>query len=234
MRNLTIKKSNHLIEAGYRLTLEEQRLMLACISKIKKDEDVPNEITVTASNYAAIFGMQLRHAYAQLKTATNALYERDIKIYDVTNDISNRLRWVYKVKYHDKKGRATLSFSPDIRPYLSQLKGHFTSYQLRSIANLKSVYSIRIYELLMQFKSTGERLLTIKDLRLILEIKNDKYLKYSDLRRWVIEPAVRELKEKTELIIEWGAIKSGKKVSSVRFVFDRENKDCTQQLPRSS
>lgn len=220
--NLTVTKSNFLVEASYRLTLEEQRLLLTCIAQIKTNEDIPNELTITVSEYANIFGIQSTHAYEQVKNAAHHLYERDMKLFDPSQKTNGRLRWVYKIKYHDGQAKVTLGFSPDIKPYLAQLKGQFTSYKLCIVANLKSIYSIRLYELLMQFKATKERMLTIEKFRGLLEIKENQYPRFADIRRWVLQPAVNELNIKTNLIIEWKALKQGRKINSLLFKF-KEN-----------
>lgn len=41
------------------------------------------------------------------------------------------------------------------------------------------------------------------------------------LRKWVIEPAVAELTEKDNWIIEWEPIKRGRKVAALKFKFER-------------
>ena len=220
--NLIVTKHNDLIEASYKLTLEEQRLLLSCIAQIdsRLHKNVPDKITITASEYADQFGIQLKHAYEQLKKGVNRLYERDIKI--KTNGEKERLRWVYRVTYYEKRGYVSLKFSPDVKPYLGQLNGFFRSYQLKNISSLKSTYSIRLYELLNQWKDTGKRFIKVSDLRDMLQLQ-ERYPRYADMKRWVIEPAVKELNEKTDLVVEYNTEKQGRKVVKLSFFFSTKS-----------
>lgn len=213
-----VVKHNDLIEAGYKLTLEEQRLVLACIGKINPRNGVPDVIQVSAREYAELFGLQLKHAYFQLKEATNHLYEQDIILKD--DDHTRRMRWVSSVAYHDNQGFVTLDFSPRIKPYLSQLNGMFTSYQLANIARLKSPYSIRLYELLCQWRSKGERVIELSELRELL-VLNTRYPRFADLKKRVILPAVEELNSKTDLQVIMTTERQGRTIVRLIFAFQK-------------
>lgn len=218
-KTLTVTKHNHLIEASYKLTLEEQRLILACIARINPtDNDIPSSITITADEYAQLFGLKLKNAYHQLREATDNLYERDIKIKDAKCRIRKRRRWVQAADYNDSQGSITLSFSDYVKPYLGQLNGLFCSYQLKNVCSLKSIHSIRLYELLNQWRNTGKRYVRIDDFKEMLQIV-DKYERYSDLRKWVIEPAIKELSHKTDFTVKFQPEKQGRRVVTLIFVF---------------
>jgi plasmid replication initiation protein len=225
MHSLTITKSNKLIEARYKLALEQQRLLLLCISQIDSQgaiSDIPDTFKITASEYGQAFGLSTKNAYRQLEMAANGLYARDIELDNSKEKSRTHIRWVWKIKYHDGEGAASLSFSPDLKPYLAQLSSEFTSYQFSNICNLKSAYSIRLYELLMQFKTTKERILTLEKFRILLEIQDNQYPRFADIRRWVLQPAINELNTKTNLVIEWKPIKNGRKVNALLFNFKED------------
>lgn len=224
--NLTITKSNFLIEASYKLSLDEQRLILSCISKIDGRREVPPEIVINATDYAETFGLDLRNAYAQMEAGTNALYERDIKLSDGTAK-KTRLRWVQKVTYHSGDGKVSLSFSDDVKGYIGLLKTRFTSYQFKQIAGLKSVYSIRLFELLQQWQSTGTRMVAVGWLRETLAIEK-KYPLFADFRKRVIEPAVAELNAKTNLHVSYQTEKKGRQITGILFLF---TEDAQGKLP---
>jgi plasmid replication initiation protein len=211
-----VTQSNSLIEASYKLTLEEKRLVLIAISLIdSRSGIVPDEITITAANYAKIFDIKVQVAYTQLQEAKDRLYERDIRFRDGTSDA--RQRWVDRVVYDS--GALTLSFSKHLYPYLVNLsRGNFTSYALAQVKPLKSTYSIRIFELIFQYMKEEKRFITIEDLRNILDI-GEKYPLYADLRKCVIEPAIKELNLKTILDIKCVPEKKGKTVAKLWFYF---------------
>src|SRR5690606_37989289 len=132
--SLLVTKANDLISASYRLTLQEQRLLLAAIAQVDPRKPMPSKITVTAASFAEIYGVPIRFAYTNLKEAADSLYERDIQTFDGKN--RTRIRWVYKATYAEGEGRVTLNFTVDVIPYLSMLNSKLTSYDLRRVANL--------------------------------------------------------------------------------------------------
>ena len=218
-KELFVTKHNSLIEASYKLSLNEQRLVLLCISKLDPRKPLPKEnlFTITAKEFSSMFGVNEKTAYRDLENASKDLYEQDIRTNDGKNDY--RIRWVYGVKYHNNEGKVTLGFSPWIYPYLTSLHERFTRYNLKKISGLKSSYAIRLFEFLIQFKSTGKLLIGLGVFRDRLEIKNE-YKRFCDLKRRVISPAVKELEEKSGFMINWKPIKSGKSVTQLEFNFE--------------
>jgi len=219
-KDLVITKHNSLIEASYKLTLNEQRLVLLCIARLdaRKPLQKDNLFTITAKEFAETFGVEEKHAYEALDEASSALYERDIRTYD--GKYRERFRWVCGVQYHDNEGKVTLGFSMWITPYLTMLHERFASYKLKQIAGLKSVYSIRLLEFLTQFKATGKLIIELDRFKERLDLKNE-YKRFYNLKMRVIEPAVKELKEKSNLVIDWKPIKSGKTIKQLEFVFSQ-------------
>ena len=54
MSLVKITKSNHLVEASYSLTLQEQRLILSCLAKVDSRNEAPKEITLSAQEYEVV------------------------------------------------------------------------------------------------------------------------------------------------------------------------------------
>ncbi len=225
-QQLKVTKANDLVEATYRLTLNEQRLILLSISHLDSRKPPPTgQITISAADFSEQFGLDLKSTYHSMEEAANTLYERDIK--RIRGGIRERIRWVYTVKYHDGEGKVTLGFSPEILPYLTLLHKRFTSYDLKRVSALNSVYSIRLFEMLTQYASVGVMIITVDELRERLDL-GDKYQRYSHLKLRVIEPAVAELRQKSDLEIDWGVERKGRKVHKLIFEF-RESEQ--RQLP---
>ena len=118
-----------------------------------------------------------------------------------------------------------VQFAEPILPFLINLKNNFTSYLKQDIAGLSSAYSIRIYELIMQFKSSMYVKISLKELRDILEL-GDKYPLASDLKRWVIEIAINEINEKSPITANYNLVKTGKKFThlEIRSKYKKEKK----------
>lgn len=224
MTNAVVTKSNYLIEAGYKLSLNEQRLILSAIAQLDGRKPLPKskEFIITAASFSETFNIPMKQAYETLEDASSRLYERDIKTYDRAAKTRERFRWVDRVKYWDGEAKVTLSFSPWIIPYLTMLHQQFTSYELKQISQLSTAYAIRFYELLMQFIKTGERYITLERLRDLLELK-DQYPRFFDLKKRIIEPSMIEINMRTNLRVEWDVMKKGKTIIGLIFVFQDNN-----------
>jgi plasmid replication initiation protein len=217
-KDLLVTRHNSLIEGSYKLSLDEQRLLYLCIMQLDSRKPLPKDncFTVSANQFSEIFNIDSKIVYKQLEEASKGLAERWLR----TNDGKYReqFRWVFGVRYHDDEGKVTLGFSPWVVPYLTSLHKQFTSIKLSQIANLKSVYSIRLLEFLTQFKSTGKFIIDLDRFKSRLGIEGE-YSRFSNLKMRVIEPALRELKEKSGLKIEWKPVKFGKTIKQLEFVF---------------
>lgn len=222
MKDFIVTKANALIQASYRLNLNEQRLVLCCVAQLDGRKPLPkdNLFTVNVTDFAEMFSLDPKNAYRDLEDAANSLYERDIRTYD--GKARERFRWVSYVKYENGESRVTLRFSYDIAPYLSLLRERFTSYQLEQIAHLRSIYAIRLFEFLMQYKKTGRLVVLLQDFKAWLELEQ-QYDRFSNLKARVIDPAVQELREKNRLDIQWKAIKKGRSVERLEFTFKFED-----------
>ena len=222
-----IVKSNALIQASYKLSLNEQRLILLAVSGLHSKRpgvrpgfNQVDGIRITAVEFAEAWNLPIAKAYEALKDATNDLYERTI--HEIKDKHHKKMRWVSAVQYHEGEGWAALSFTPHVTPHLTSLSGKFTEYRLGQVANLRSTYAVRLFEWCIQFSDTGWMQIRLDDLVQRLGVA---YTRYADIRRKVIEPAVTELQAKSNLDIKWEPIKEGRSVKSIRFTF----KECVQQ-----
>ena len=174
---------------------------------------------LTASEYENDWPEVNRNVYRDLSTAVNSLYERDIKLSEPMK-MRMRLRWVQSVKFMDGDGYVELRFSDELKPMLGELKKNFVQFRMNEIRSFKSAHSIRLFELLMQFKSTGWYEISPDELRKAFNLEDTKsYQLYSQLKRRVIDPAVKEITAKSIWLIDYEEIKKGRKITKLRFHF---------------
>jgi plasmid replication initiation protein len=116
-----------------------------------------------------------------------------------------------------------LGFSHEMTPHLTLLRSQFTSYKLKQASALRSIYSWRLFELLMQFKTTGVLHISIDDFFLAMEPPEAYRSNFKDLRKRIIEPAVAELREKDGMEVEWTPKKQGgRKITALEFIFKKQ------------
>jgi len=215
----TITKHNHLVEASYRLSLVGQRVFLLALAKINPHAKLLKQYEITAEEYAREYKISPKIAYRDLKEGLDELYNADIKLNDMELKILTRRRIIDEAKYHYGEGKISISFPEKLEPFLCELHGQYTQYRIGQVSCLRSPHSIRLYELLIQFRKTSERLITIKKLRDWFRLEK-KYKQYGDLNKWVIKRSVDELNSKTNLLIKYDCIKKGRSANSVLFSFN--------------
>lgn len=217
--DLTVVKANSLIEASYRLTLDEMRLLALTIGTMnpKSDQQV---FEFSVSEFVNQFpDVNADRAYTQIKSAIERISERWIKTEDERH--VTKFRWVSSQTYFKKEGRFKIALTNEIMPYLTQLKGQFTQYQLNHISGFSSVHAIRLYELFTQYKRLGERYISVEELKKWLQLE-DKYDRYNNLNQWVLIPALSEINEKSDLFVGYEPIKRGRKIIGVEFNITHE------------
>ncbi len=218
--HLVVVKDNRIIEASYTLTLSEQRVLLACISQIDSMNPLQpdNKFQVLASDLVELMGLSRSNAYRDMKIAVDKLYNRSIKM----DGEDGEMRWLYRKEYVKDEGKLILYFSPEIIPYLSQLSEKFTAYKLKYVAQFKSNYSIRLYEILVQWSSTGEREVKIDWLRDIFQLEG-KYKDIKDFKKYIIDPAIADINEHSNIWASYSQRKSGRTVTHFQFKFGLKN-----------
>lgn len=220
--SLLVTKANAIVEASYRLTLQEQRLVLFCVAQVDSRRSLEEQrtFTVEAMPFRETFGLSAEKVYEELKDAAVRLFERKITISDAQTGQETLLRWVSMIRYQNRRGRVVLNFSPEMLPFISALKDRFTSYPLESIARLSSTFAIRLFEVLAQYANLGRRQVTVEQLRRWLDCI-DSYPRFSEFERWVVAPAVAQLNERTELRVRYDKAKMGRNVTHFEFVIGR-------------
>ena len=211
-----VTKSNHLIESTYKLTLQEQRILLVLASKVQPRDDILKTYHFRAKDFIEIIGNKKGTGfYTYLKEIVNELQTKRLTIKKDGKEFN--YNWVITSIYEDNKGCITLQLHPELKGFFLELKEKFTSYQLENVVRLNSVYSIRIYELLKQYERIRKRKLTIEELRYFLGIEKDKYKLYGHLKNKVLLVAQKEINEKTDIQFTFNEIKSGRKVTGFEF-----------------
>jgi plasmid replication initiation protein len=219
-----VVKDNRLVEASYTLSLVEQRIVLMAIAWSRQNDlelSCDTWVELQACEYADMYKITLDAAYKQLSNACESLQERKIKIMGV--DRLTRAPAVYKSKwvtdaiYVQDVGVVRLKFSEMLVPYVSDLNTHFTSYAIGSVSSLSTGYAIRMYELLAQYKTIGSRKILIGDLKDYLECDTPAYDRLDNFRRRVIDPALEQINDCTDLTCTYETNKLGKRVVGFDF-----------------
>jgi len=225
-KNHLVSKDNDLIEAKYRLTVQEQRLLAIMISDIKPDDEDFKDYTYKISDILNWLQIEDKGYYRKLRTITRKLISRGITITEKENGAETifQTSWLAGAKYHIKKGYIDLSFHPDLKPYLLQLKNCFTQYALQNVLELKSKYAFRLYELAKQYQSIGKRKFQIDELRELLGLEKGELKKWSAFKEKVLEIAQREINKHTDIKISYEFEKIARKFEWITIIIKTNSK----------
>lgn len=139
------------------------------------------------------------------------------------------MRWITSIKYLTDEGKIILCFAKDMLPYLSELKGQLTRYKLECIGNMTSVYAIRLYELLMQWKTTGRREVELAWLKKQFQIE-DQYTDMHNFKKRVLLPAIEDINAHSDYQVSWDQRKTGRNVTHLIFTFSEKQ----SKIPKTS
>ena len=227
MKDNLVVKHNDLVTASYAMTRHEQNLLLSCISQIdsRKRLDEGQVFTLTVEQARDLFynGNDQYNAYRDLKTASERLFERKIRL-QLDNGKELLTRFVQSVIFDPEAGAVNIRFATDIYPYLSELEKNFTKYRLANIVQLTSVYAVRLYELLICWLGQGlhNKEFDIDDFRRLMGI-DDKYSQFGELKKRVIVPALEQINEFTDHQIRVSYRKVGRVFRFIAFSFNAKD-----------
>ena len=231
--NDLIVKGNALIEASHKLNEVEQRLILLAIIKARQVGDtveqlMNKELEIHASDYMQAFNVDRTTAYRTLKAAVIGLYGAEWG-YRYVNNKGNLVvryeRFTQSAEYVENEATVKFMFSYAIIPYLVELEKRFTTYELEQVANLKSKYSMRLYEMLMQFRSTKNLKISLSDLRFRFGLLETEYETMSNFKKYVLDLAVDQINKNTNLKVKYTQKKRGRIIESFEFTFtEKTNK----------
>ena len=222
-----VVKDNALINASYNLDTTEQRLILLAIvqaRELSKHVDANSTLEVHAHHYMKQFNVDKHAAYEGLKNAASNLFERKFSYKGIHEGTQQekivKSRWVSKIAYVDSVGIVELTFAPDVIPLITQLEKSFTAYELKQISSLTSKYAIRLYELLIQWRSVGKTpLFELDDFRFKLGLAEGDYTKMANFKVRVLDAALNQINELTDIIASYEQHKNGRVISGFSFTF---------------
>ncbi|WP_186673889.1 replication initiation protein, partial [Sporosarcina sp. BP05] len=212
-----VTQSNRLIEARHDvpLTVREQQIVLTMVSMIQPNDEDFRKYRISIKDFSEMLGLKGNAKYEEIKEIAKRLQKKSV--YIVEKDGFVVTNWVSSQRYKEGEGVIELAFSPDLKPYLLQLKSHFTSYKLSNILSLKSTYSIRLYELLKKWQHLGKWTCPLEDLKIHLGAVTSTFDRYNLFKVRALEVAVNELNEKTDVNVVFEEVKKGRKVEKIEF-----------------
>lgn len=239
MSELEVVKKNKLNECMQNLTLSESRLMqLAIVDFRSKSEfDEKAIVEIHANTYAETFNVSRQTAHEIIFQAEKTLFQRQ---FTYINDEGKTVksRWIGHVEYSDNSIKIGLSVP--VIDAISRIDGKetpFTRYHIEQTHTLTSRYSLRLYELVIQYLKIGKTpIFELKKFRFQLGLLPSEYEKMSNFKKKVLDLAVDEVSKKTNITISYEQKKQGKVITGFIFTVNekRKEKDVTPKTNDNS
>lgn len=240
MKDLVVK-DNALINASYNLELVEQRLILLAIVEAResgKGINANDPLEVHADSYINQFNVHRNTAYQALKDACKDLFARQFSYQEkkANGNIRNVMsRWVSQIAYNDNEATVDLIFAPAVVPFITRLEEQFTKYELQQVSSLSSAYAIRLYELLIQWRSTGKTpTIELKDFRKKLGVLDNEYSRMAHLKERVLELSIKQINEHTDITVKYEQHKKGRSITGFSFTFTQKKSDSAKNIQTKS
>src|SRR5690606_11305199 len=223
-----IVKSNKLIQALQSLSLSETRLLQIAIIDARetgKGLSTDEPLELNATRYAEAFNISPDAAYLALIEAEESLFKRQ---FTITNDDGSvtKSRWIQDANYKKGQGRIFVTLTRIVIEHVTKIDGfeqYFTSYHLKKTSDFKSVYAIRLYELLIQWRSTGKTpVFEINKFRDQLGIGVNEYTRMEAFKRRVLEIAIEQVNEFSDITVKYDQQKKGRSISGFSFTFKQK------------
>ena len=228
------------MNASYNLDLVEQRLILLAIVEAResgKGINANDPLTVHAESYINQFGVARQTAYQALKDACDDLFARQFSYQEINergNTENVRSRWVSEVRYVDAEATVKLIFAPIVIPLITRLEERFTQYEMKQISELSTGYAIRLYELLICWRTTGKTpIIELADFRQKMGVLDAEYQRMYDLKKYVLEPSLKQINEHTDITASYEQHKKGRTITGFSFKF-KQKKKTEAETPKNS
>jgi len=222
VRNYQVVKANELIQKSrFTLKVQEQKIILYLISKIKPEDMELKEHIFKIQDFCTVCGLDAYSGanYAYIKQTLKDLRDKSIWVmlpdgYEIT------LSWFDYIKIKKDSGTVIIKIADNMKPYLIQLKECYTQYELLYILAMKSQYSLRLYELLKSYENIHRQTFEMDDLKKRLSAEH--YTLFADFQRNVLDIALREIEEFSDLNVKYKIIKEGRRFAKIEFFIEIE------------
>ena len=228
---LEVKKADVIVKARYRLNPLSLKFITTLIAGLKRSDSINEEYIFKVKDFQELTGLKRKDLYCAVKEALKELLEKPLHI--PTDNGFIMCNWISGGQYVESQGEVRFMIYPKLRPYLLEAQKKFLKYKLENILNLRSNYSIRMYEILkdwlelnQRYGNKSEKIISLKELREMLEIPQSyNYGGKGGIKDRILNKSKQELAEHTDILFDYEEIKTGRKVTHLKFIITENPKN---------
>lgn len=233
MSKLLVIEPHQLLDATYQLDTNEIRLIQLSLAGIYRKNNILEDklYEINTDEFADVFNISTHAAYQALVDVASSLLSRTIhlksQLIDPTASKSAKsgIQWISEIRYDPMESCVQLRWHRALIPIINNLgeENLYSSYLLENTRKMKSVHSIRLFRLLNKWTKLKRVTWKVAEFKRLMGIDVDSYTNIVSLRRDVIEKAVKDINNYSELIVDFDADLKGRKI--VGFTFAILNKE---------
>jgi plasmid replication initiation protein len=224
-----VVKHNDLVKARSNLSKVEHRVIAMLIAQLDREDETFDLQRIHIRDIIEKSGSSSQDLYSRGKEICQRLLNQQIQIQ--TKEDGRRVYEGYnaldKIRYVEGSGYIEARFNDSMKPFLLELKRRFTIYQLEAFMQLGSRYSMRIYELLKMREDLRWLRMPIQHLRELLSCEN-KYSRFGDFRRRVIERAQCEVNGTTDIAFTYKVEREGQSPVRINFLIEPQEEESSK------
>lgn len=229
-RKQYVAKSNQVIQKSrYKLTTQQQKLVLYMISKIRPTDTEFKEYTFDLKNICQILNVNIQGSnYYKFRESIQKIADTSFWI---NIDGKDKLyRWLDDVEIEPNTTTIKVKFDEDLKPFLLHLQENYSQYKLENVICFDSKYSFRLYELFKSHSFKGFFTISVDELKKLLLI-DDKYERFTIFKTKVLNKAIDEINRYTDINVNYKLIRQNRIITDIEFelceslMFARNNEE---------
>lgn len=229
----SVVMANKLIKGMTAMSLQESKLLYIVISQIVFQDKDLKTYTTTIPALAEFMGVAPSNLYQSIKPLCRSLKQRVVDV-QIDKNKWKVFSWIDKAEYDN--GKLSLKLSEDIKPYVLELKKHYSQFLLDTLMQFQSFHASRIFQILvseMQGKYEIDVTWTVSEIRNNLKINDNQYKQTRDLIKKTIEVAKNEINsvEDCHIFMSYTINKARKKGNPIESVTIHAESKCSKPIP---
>lgn len=215
-----------------RMTIQEAKVLRMAITCTKPKDNDFFEREIDCKTVSEILQIDEKNVSRDLKEISGRLVRRTLDLKDERGNW-DYYPWFQKISFRD--GVLSFRLNDLIKPYLLQLEKYFLKYEFDTSIAFKSIYSLRIYEIIKTLYGSCQKSKTtfdikLKDLREMTDTA-DKFESFSRFRAKVLDISAKEISEYSDIVLTYDTKKRGRSIDSIIFYLTEKNKIRSIEAP---
>lgn len=215
-------------------------LAVSCIDTEKPLED--NTVYLSKRDLFAFFKVSDNDKHSRFKEAVEKMQKQ--AFFKIKEEAGKGFKFINivpipYVEWTDYNDEVLIRFSPEIIPYLVNLKKNFTQHALSDLAELNSKYSLILYRWLSmnynqyehysakggrraeQVESYRNPSISVKELRIMTDTVNE-YQRFTNFTKKILDIPLKEINAHTSFNVTYEKVKKGRSIDSIVFHIEKK------------